>query len=787
MGKSVEGGIIDKLHLKIVGVKRLKPVISVLGIAAGILVVAILSVPLPNFSNDFSTAVLDRRGQVLRVFLAGDQSWRLPVDSIPNKYRRALLLYEDRRYYFHPGVDALSLAHAFFQCVEARGYVRGASTIPMQIARITNPKARTPLNKLYEMLQALKMSLFYSKKQLLNLYATYAPMGGNTVGMEAACFRWFGKDKSMLSWAEVSLLAVLPNSPSLIRSAEGLSELREKRNRLLAILFDHKLLDKLEYEESLDEPLPNFSRPMPFEAPHAARWLREHSNKPVIRATIDRLIQHNTSTTLANYLDRLGRVGISNAAIVVAETSTGEVRAYCGSQDFFSGESRGQVDGVQAPRSTGSVLKPFLYGALFDRGDILPRSMIPDVPVYFGTFVPSNADNRFHGVVSAGEALLRSLNVPAVMMLSEYGIGNFKTLLERGGMTTLFRSADEYGLPLILGGAEGTLWEISGLYRMLGRGGLKSPLKLIDGSGDEGEQSERVLSEGACWQVLDILKDLNRPGNEYYWRLFENQHPIAWKTGTSYGQRDAWAVGVTPRWTIGVWVGNFNGVGNPELGGARTAGPLLFEVLSLLPDEGAESWFACPEHDLKMVDICTRSGYHASPRCPETETVFAPKKSEQTDQCPYHQVLHVDKRLKYQVCSLCWGSDGAVADTLLLYPPDVVDCLRKLGKHADELLPHLPTCPTQAGQNPISIVYPSSRTGLWIPRGISGEKERVILRAAHSNGDAHLYWYVDGRYLGITHEIHQRAVLLNSGKHQLTLVDGEGHRRQVDFVVGQRH
>ncbi len=756
------------------------------GLFAGALVLAVVLVPMPDFGDDFSTAVLDSRGQTLRVFLAADQQWRLPARTLPGKYQRALLCYEDRRYFYHPGIDPLSLLHAVYQCLEAGKFVRGASTIPMQVARLALPKERTPANKAFEMIQALKMSLLLSKKEILHLYATHAPMGGNTVGLEAACLRWFGKQPRMLSWAEAALLAVLPNSPSLISTTEGRAALLDKRNRLLGILHGRGRIDETDLDESLSEPLPGFMEPMPFEAPHAARWLREHIDEPIIETTLDQTIQRRTSAAVSNYLQGLKRFGISNAAVVVAETSTGEVRAYCGSQDFFSGDARGQVDGVRAPRSTGSVLKPFLYASLFDKGEIFPRSMIKDVPVFFGTFVPVNAGKEYSGMVSVRTALPSSLNIPAVMMLRRHGIGAFQDLLKRGGLTTLFRTPDDYGLPLILGGAEGTLWELCGLYRMLGRGGVRSPLRLTAASPGENEQEQRVLSPGACWQILEILKDLHRPGSEYYWRLFENQRPVAWKTGTSYGQRDAWAIGVSPRWTIGVWLGNFNGVGNPELGGAKTAGPLLFELFSLLRRGPSPPWFECPEYEMKLVDICRQSGFPCSPRCPDSEAVLAPETAELEQVCPYHQVFYMDRTGKYQVCSLCWGEDEATPDTMLIFPPDAVECMRRRGKRADELPRHFPTCPTQAGQNPISIVYPSPLAGLWIPRGLGGKSQKVVLKAAHSNAEAGIYWYVDGKYLGISRGRHQKAMALRSGAHQLTLVDDNGHRRRVDFTVGHR-
>ncbi len=755
------------------------------GIGVGIVALLFLLTPTPRFAEDYGALVLDRSGRPLSVFLAPDQQWRLPVDSLPEKYRRALLLYEDRRFYLHPGVDPLSLAHAVFQCLGAGRYVRGASTIPMQIARLSQPKERTLLNKGLEIVQALKLSLLLSKREVLHLYASRAPMGGNTVGLEAACLRWLGKSPGMISWSEAALLAVLPNSPSLIHLDRQREALRDKRDRLLHKLHAAGALDRDDLAEALAEPLPGESQPMPFEAPQACRWLLETHPEPVIRSSLDLLLQREVQAALRDHMQALGRFGITNAAALVTETATGRVLAYVGSADFFSTQDQGQVDGVRAARSTGSLLKPFLYGALFDRGDILPQSLIKDVPAFFGSFVPVNAGNEYSGMVPAGQALLRSLNVPAVMMLQQYGIGEFQDLLQQAGMSTLFRSPDDYGLTLILGGAEGTLWEMCGLYRMLGRGGFRSPLSLSPEGADSTEKQPRILSAGACWQVLEILKDLHRPDNEYYWRQFENQRLVAWKTGTSFGQRDAWAIGVSPRWTVGVWVGNFDGLGNPELGGARSAGPLLFKILARLPRAGALEWFTRPEYDLRRVKICSATGFPASSRCPRTEWAEMPAGASPGRMCPYHIVCRLDSAGD-QTCSLCWGSGPLRTDTLLIFQPDAAEYLRKHGYRADELPRHRQSCPTQAGENPLQIVYPPSGSGIWIPRGSGGEPQKVVLKAAHSNSTATVHWYVDGRYLGATGGLHELAVFLPRGEHRLTLVDLEGHRRTVTFTAAQR-
>ena len=522
---------------------------------------------------------------------------------------------------------------------------------------------------------------------------------------------------------------------------------------------------------------------MPVAAPHATRLMHSHYPSEIITTTLDESIQRTVQSAVSQHAQETARYGIDNAAVLVAETKTGYVRAYCGSQDFFQDRARGQVDGIQSPRSTGSLLKPFLYGAILDKGGFLPESKIKDVPTYYGTFIPFNASQEFYGMATMKQALIQSLNVPAVRKLNYYGLGDFQRLLTSAGLTTLFRNPLDYGLTLILGGAEATLWDMCGLYRMLGNGGVASPLRIVK-SDCAPRKRESILSRGSCWMILECMKELQRPGSEYYWHYYENQWPVAWKTGTSYGQRDAWAIGVTPQWTIGVWAGNFSGEGNTELGGAKTAGPLLFDILSRLPRNPHEAWFPKPLDDLEYVKICSETGYQASRYCPETEQTFRPLQAKTVKTCPYHKVYFLDQAKTRQVCSLCWGDHGGEVDTLLVYPPDAVAQLRKLGYRQEGIPRHKQDCPSLSSDNPITILYPSTRTGLWLPRGIDGEKQKAVLKAAHSNSQAKLYWYLDGSYLGLSEKNHEVAVDLETGPHTITLVDDEGHRKRISFTAG---
>ncbi|NOZ13685.1 MAG: penicillin-binding protein 1C [Acidobacteria bacterium] len=741
--------------------------------------------PKPLFPNRYSTVVTDRNGKIMRVFLNPEQQWILPPrpeTPIPKKVEEALLTAEDRWFYHHPGVNPFAVVRAAWQDIRAGRIVSGASTLTMQLARISRPKARTIANKLLEMLQALKIEQHYNKKTILRMYLNHAPFGGNVIGIRAAAWKTFGTTPEKLTWSQAATLAVLPNAPGLISPRNRHKLLKEKRDRLLHKLFRRQLIDAVTLRDALAEPIPSKSHPFPVMAPHLCRQLHTRFPGKTIFTTIEPDIQQNAQTLTATYLNYLKHEGIRNGAVLVAETQSGKIRAYIGSQGFFDSSASGQVDGVQAPRSTGSILKPFLYALSMDRGLILPDTVMLDIPSHYGSFTPANADHSYAGLVTAREALTQSLNIPAVRLLNAYGVRDFYTFLKQAGMTTLFRSPESYGLPLILGGAEAKLIDLATLYRGLGCYGKFSPLTVVKQPAPTARRKEKTLiSPGACFLTLNILRNLKRPGAEYYWELFRDQRPVAWKTGTSYGQRDAWAVGVSPNWTVAVWIGNFNGIGNPKIGGAMTAGPLLFNIFNTLPKGNAPSWFRRPLHSLKKIAVCKDTGYAVGPACPKSKIVEAPVNSHFYKTCPWHRIITVTNDEKWSVCSLCWKPGNHKQVSRLCYPPEVIQLLRKRGININRIPPHNPNCPGLESINPISINYPGAGTKIFLPRDFGGNYQKVLCRVSHRQADATIFWYLDDRYLGLTRKIHEMPVRTNPGWHTLYVVDENGNHASVRF------
>ena len=703
---------------------------------AGILLLAwFFCLPRELFKGvSYSTVVESAEGELLGARIAADEQWRFPPsDSVPKRYATALVQFEDRSFWWHPGVNPAALLRAAIDNARSGHVVSGGSTLTMQVIRLSRRRERTLWQKCIEAVQATRLELRCSKREILALYAAHAPYGGNVVGLEAAAWRYFGRPSSELSWAEAATLAVLPNAPATLHLSRGREQLLEKRNRLLLRLLEHEDIDRDTYEASLEEPLPDAPLPLPMLAPH---YLEHCPGGLRTRTSLRLWLQKAVSAAVDRRSDELAQEGIADMAAIVMDNATGEVVAYVGNASVGRERPGVQVDVAASPRSTGSILKPFLYAACLQEGVILPHTLLPDIPVNLGGFAPQNFDRQFYGAVPASEALARSLNVPSVFLLRDYGVPKFHALLQEAGLTTLQKEASHYGLSLILGGGEARLDQITAAYSAFARG--VGP----------------VSSALARWYTFEALKEVNRP-DELDWRLIRSVRKAAWKTGTSYGFRDAWAVGMTPEYTIGVWAGNARGQGVPGLTGARTAGPVLFDILNLLPASNA--WFEMPDHvghDGVWAGVCPLSGHLAGPDCPESEDLLIPLAGLETEPCPYHR-----------------NGDFVLTPSLeWFYKPHHPEYTGSTRRQSDQV---------------VEFIYPASGSTLYIPRQMSGEREGIVFRAAHHQADATLWWHLDQVYVGETRFMHELRLLPDTGKHTLTVVDSEGNTASVGFTVAE--
>ena len=751
--------------------------------------------PEPLFSDPVSTVLWGRDMRLLGAGIAQDEQWRFPESGdVPEKFKAALLEFEDKRFYMHPGFDPLAFARAVYLNVKHGRIISGGSTISMQVIRLARRnKPRTILEKLIEIVLALRLELRYSKEKILGLYADHAPFGGNVVGLEAAAWRYFGREPARLSWAESAMLAVLPNSPALINPGRNRTRLLDKRNQLLQRLHAEGEIDDLQLLSAEKERLPAEPLVLPRLAPHLMQTLLQRSGGREHRfvTTLDTALQRNAVAIVDRHARALRLKGVYNLAAIVIDNDTSGVLAYIGNSYPDVIDDRGYaVDIIQSQRSSGSTLKPFLYAAMLQSGDILPTTLIPDVPSQYAGYMPENYDRRYRGAVPAREALAHSLNVPAVYMLHQYGVDRFYDFLQQIGMSTLFRKPSDYGLTLILGGAETTLWDLASMYSNLAilaksdrtteRSVYRTPTVLRNGGTASDRESE--ISPASAWMTLKALLEVNRPGEEGYWRNFSSSKKIAWKTGTSFGMRDAWSVGVNGRYTVGIWAGNASGEGRPELTGTTAAAPVMFDIFNYLD---SSAWFDEPLGEMKQVEICENDGYLANGYC-KPKQIRVPLGNHFEQVSPHNMLIHVDADGR-RVHSRCEDVSRMQHKNWFHLPPAQEYYYRR--SHGDyRSIPEfrsdclgMITDNTRHGE--IELLYPNEHTKVYIPVDLGSVRQRVIFEAVHRNPEARLYWHLDQHYLGDTRYFHQQAIDVEPGPHQLVLVDEKGERLVRNFEV----
>lgn len=762
-----------------------------------LLIIYFFSLPDPLFSSSYSTILLDKQGRLLSAAIALDGQWRFPEQrSVNEKFAVAITTYEDKRFWWHPGVDPMAIARALRQNWNAGKVISGGSTVSMQVIRLSlNNPPRTILQKIREVILATRLELRYSKEEILSMYAAHAPFGGNVVGLEAACWRWMGRAPGELSWAEASLLAVLPNNPGLLHLARNRDLLIVKRNSLLKRLFEDGRLDAMGYQLALAEPIPDKPLPLPRIAPHLLdRVVAEGKTGQRVLSSIDRELQLQVETVVDQRVDQLNAIRVFNGAAMVVEVETGKVLAYVGNTSRPGHQE--QVDVINAPRSTGSILKPFLYAAMLDEGRMLPRTLQPDIPTLIGGFTPRNFSLQYDGAVAADQALIRSLNIPAVYELKDYRYEKFYHFLQQLGMTTLKRPPDHYGLTLVLGGAEGTLWDITGMYasctrvlnRYFSRPGSSRysstdihPLTWKDSLWAQAPPEKGTLLHAASWSLtLNALRELYRPGEETGWRHFQSSRQMAWKTGTSFGFRDGWAIGVTPRYVIGVWVGNATGEGRPGLTGTEAASPLLFSVAGLLPNTG---WFDEPNGELREVTVCSLSGQRASSVCDKVDTVRVYESGLGSGMCTYHRLIHLSRDKRYRVHDQCESLSDVVVAPWFILPPVQEYYYRSRNLSYRSLPPYRRDCQDPASTPVMDLIYPKPNARIFIPVLMDGQKSEVVWEATHRLSGVNLYWHLDGAYVGMTKGMHRLSASPSPGRHTLTLVDDSGETITRTFDV----
>ncbi|MEW6470354.1 MAG: penicillin-binding protein 1C [Bacteroidota bacterium] len=758
----------------------------------------IFCIPSELFEDPTSTVLEDQDGKLLCAQIADDGQWRFPHNpNVPDKFVQCLIQFEDRSFYNHLGVNPLAVGRALMQNISSGKKVSGGSTITMQLVRIMRKnKPRTFYQKTVEMILATRVELSYSKKEILALYASNAPFGSNVVGLDAASWRYFGRSPDKLSWAESATLAVLPNAPSLMHPGKNRDKLLAKRNRLLDRLLEAGIIDRSTCEISKEEPLPEKPYPLPQHAPHLlTRAVKEGLKGQRVRTTLKLDLQLRVNELVELHHQQLKANEIHNAAALVLDVQTGNVLAYTGNTENSDPQHGSDVDVIAAPRSTGSILKPLLFARMLSEGELLSTQLVADIPTQIGGYSPKNYYLTYDGAVPAKKALARSLNIPIVKLLQQHGVEKFHYLLNKIGMTTVTNPAEHYGLSLILGGAEGKLWDIAGIYASMAR--TLNNYTAYNGKYNQADfhppyyrpgsnASSQVLEEtswfdaAAIYQTFEAMVEVSRPDEENSWREFASSVKIAWKTGTSFGFRDGWAIGVTPRYVVAVWTGNADGEGRPGLIGVKTAAPLMFGIFNALRPSG---WFDRPYDEMTRALVCRQSGFRAIDICEHTDTVWIQSTGVNAPPCPYHRLVHLDASGQYRVSSDCENVSAMKNVSWFVLPPAMEWYYKSKNANYRELPPWRKGCSASSGIGSMELIYPKQLSKIYVPRELDGTRSKTVFEVAHREKGLTIYWHLDEDFIGQTKDLHQMGLNPPAGIHTLTLVDENGETLTQQFEI----
>ncbi|WP_240737363.1 penicillin-binding protein 1C [Hymenobacter metallicola] len=732
----------------------------------------------------YSPLVLAADGSVLHAFLNPTQKWRMKTElrEITPALRTTIIEKEDRYFYYHFGINPLALVQAAGRNVFGAGRTTGASTITMQVARLLEPKERTIGNKLLEMARALQLEAHYSKAEILQLYLNLVPYGGNIEGVKSAALLYFQQPPDYLSLAQTVTLAIIPNRPRGLVLGRNNEAIRAERNRWLRRFGQQGLFAQQDIDDALLEPLDARRHAAPTLAPHLARRLvQQFPGQAIVASTLQRSKQAKAEDLTRNYVRRLHALGISNAAVLVLNNRTRAVEAYVGSADFRDILNKGQNDGVRAVRSPGSTLKPFLYALALDKGLVTPKLLLPDVPTNFGGYRPENFDKHCQGEVPLDRALAYSLNIPAVRVLSDLGVPTFTAKLRAAGFQTVAQRSAHLGLSTILGGCGATLEELSNMYVTLANGGRYAPLRWTNHQ--QPVPGNVLFSTASAFLITDILAQLTRPDLPVGYETSIRLPKVAWKTGTSYGRRDAWSIGYNKEYTIGVWVGNFSGQGSPALTGSDVATPLLFDLFNAVAYNSPNNWFQ-PPASLDFRLVCAETGRPPGEHCPnQIIDYFLPGVSSSL-RCQHQKEVLLSADAQYAYCRACAPAAGYRRE---LYPnllPDVAAFKEAQGIPYRRLPPHNPGCQLVSGgrEKAPSITSPAANTEYVLNKG---EQQQLLLSCATDNEVRQVSWYINDQFLRTAAATERVFFRPPAGTLKISCADDHGRNTDIRIVVNE--
>lgn len=731
-------------------------------------------------AEDFSQVITACDGTILHVFLNKEDKWRIRTElaEISPELQKTIVFKEDRFFYCHFGVNPIAMIRALYQNTVYGERISGASTITMQLARLLEPKPRTYRNKLIEMFRAIQLEWHFRKREILQMYLNHLPYGGNIEGVKTASWIFYEQSLQTLSLAQIIALSIIPNNPSAYSGGKRDLDLIRERNRWLDFFRKKRLFSWQLIRDAKEEPLGMERHPLPGKVPHlAVRLHGEHPEMVSVPTWIDPELQSRIETITWNYIKSIRGRGIQNAAVMVVDNATGGVVSYLGSADFNDAASSGQVDGVRAVRSPGSTLKPFLYALATDRGLVTPACVISDVPARFGGYHPENYDGTYHGLISVKNALALSLNVPAVKLLDELNADYFIDKLVEAGFRTIGRKREELGLSVILGGCGVTLEELTSLYLSFARGGVYYPSHCVQTG--QSKTSDTLFSAPAAFMVTEMMTSLKRPDFPAKAEQIIDLPRIAWKTGTSYGRRDAWSIGFNPLYTVGVWIGNFQGNGIPELNGTDFAAPLLFRIFRILDQENEHPWFNAPS-GIAMREVCARSGLPPADFCTDLiEDEYIPGISP-SERCQHLRAVFVSCDSTMSFCRSCLPEAGYRTQYYPNYPPEVIAYMDQENIPYESIPIHNPACERIFQENAPKITSLTENAEYILFR-----KEQQLLKlSCQAESDVgKVFWYVNNKFLSPARVSESLFFEPPEGEVKVSCLDDKGRNTDIWITV----
>jgi penicillin-binding protein 1C len=733
-----------------------------------------LAFPLPD-KIEYSTIITDNKGEVINAYLTKDQKWRMKTElnEISPLLRKTIVAKEDKYFYYHPGINFFSIGRAAFMNLFRMRRTSGASTITMQVARALHPRKRNLISKSIEMFRAFQLELKYSKNEILQMYLNLVPYGGNIEGVKSASLLYFKKNPDHLSLAEITALSIIPNRPSSLVIGKTNDIIIKERNRWLKKFAEDGVFTKKEIEDAIAEPLNAFRTSAPHFLPHLSYKLKSQSGQAAVATNINLNTQLKLEKLTEDYIRSLRLKNIHNAAVIVIDNKTHTVISYIGSAQFSDTTDGGQVNGAAAIRQPGSTLKPLLYGLCIDEGLLTPKMIVNDVAVNYSGYAPENYDQKFNGSVTLEYALDHSLNIPEVKSLELLGKDQLIRKLIQCNFRQIQKDQRKLGLSVILGGCGATLEQVTGLFSAFANEGVYVQPQYL--RADSSSKKIQLLSPCASYMITEILSKVNRPDFPLNWTATEHMPKIAWKTGTSYGRRDAWSIGYNKNYTVGVWVGNFSGVGVPELSGANTATPLLFKIFNTIDYDSNSDWYR-PPRDCELRQVCSETGLPPGPNCTNLISDYFIPLISSTKTCNHLQEIKISPDSSISYCESCAPATGYIKRLYKVIAPEMQDYFNRNGIAYQKIPPHNPDCEKIFKGDGPRITSPLNGNEYYIS---TKDPEPLQLTAIAGTDVSKLYWYINDQFYKITGAKEKQFFVPKEGPVKISCTDDKGRNRNI--------